>query len=147
MEMGSDIWDSILSGYSTPKRAPKYIAKEKLRENNTMEIDSIISGLSNSVKFIGQCTPTKVIQDKLQNIYIIEEVIETNKELYVKERGTSEFKGKLPFCLSCDKIVHFFPSARMHKMMIVTMITTRNVSSWTKLLCVMDQTTQLGPQN
>ena len=101
--MGSDIWDSILSGYSTPKRAPKYIAKEKLRENNTMEIDSIISGLSDSVKFkVGQCTPTKELWEKLQNMYIIEKVIETNKELYVKEMGTSELKGKLPFFLSCD---------------------------------------------
>ena len=85
MEMGSDIWDSILSGYSTPKRAPKYMAKEKLRENNTMEIYSILSGLYVYVKFkVGQCTPTKELWEKLQNIYIIEEVIEKNKELYVK---------------------------------------------------------------
>ena len=103
MEMGSDIWDSILSGYSTPKISPKYIAKEKLRENRTMEIDSIISRLSDFLKFkVGQCTPTKELWEKLQNIYIIVEVIETNKELYVKQRGTSKFNSKLPFFLSCD---------------------------------------------
>ena len=61
-----------------------------------------------------------------------------------KKRGVGKFKGKLPFCLSCDKIVHFFPSARMHKMMIVIMITMRKVSSWTKILLLMDQTMQFG---
>jgi hypothetical protein len=67
---GFDIWNSVVSGYTAPKKPLKNATKKELKRNNKMAMDAILDGLSDSVKFkVGQCSSAKEIWDKLHNFY------------------------------------------------------------------------------
>jgi hypothetical protein len=58
--MGYDVWNSVVSGYTPPKRPPKSAMKKELKINNKLAMDAILEGLSESMKIkIGKCTSTK----------------------------------------------------------------------------------------
>jgi hypothetical protein len=67
---GFDIWNSVVSGYTTPKKPLKTATKKELKRNNKITMDAILDGLSDLVKVkVGQCSSTKEIWDKLHNLY------------------------------------------------------------------------------
>jgi hypothetical protein len=97
--LGFDIWESITIGYT-------YEVGKESSENNEKEIDSILSGLSDSetVKVM-KCTSSKNIWDKLQKIYEERSGDCSSYESRTKEAqfvrnlkgGPDKYKGKLPF--------------------------------------------------
>jgi hypothetical protein len=57
---GYDVWDSVVSRYTTSKKPPKTVAKRELKRNKNMEMYFILEGLSDQVKDkVGQCSLTK----------------------------------------------------------------------------------------
>jgi hypothetical protein len=113
--IGFGIWESITIGYANE-------ARKESSENNTREIDFILSGLSDfeTIKVM-KCTSAKQIWDKLQNI---------NEDLSIEERsgdcsscesekegaqfvrkikgGPRKYKVKLPFkFFNCGENGHF----------------------------------------
>jgi hypothetical protein len=68
--LGYDVWKSIVTGYTPSKTPPTDATGKEACENNTMAMNSILSGLVDSEKSkVGQCTSTKELWDKLQDIY------------------------------------------------------------------------------
>jgi hypothetical protein len=58
-------------------KKPKTATQKEARRNNKLEIDSILEGLTNSVKSkVGSCASKKEIWDKLQDLYAREEAKE-----------------------------------------------------------------------
>jgi hypothetical protein len=56
---GFDIWKSIVTRYTTSKK-PKTAAKKELKRNNKIEMDFILEGLPDLVKYkVGQCSSSK----------------------------------------------------------------------------------------
>jgi hypothetical protein len=43
--MGYDVWNSVVSGYTPPKRPSKSAAKKELKRNNKLAMDAILEGL------------------------------------------------------------------------------------------------------
>jgi len=48
-EQGYDVWYSIVTGYTDPKK-PRTVAKKELKRNNKMVMDFILEGLCDLVK-------------------------------------------------------------------------------------------------
>jgi hypothetical protein len=67
--LGADVWFSVASGYKAIKK-PKTAAQEEARRNNKLAIDTILDGLTDSVKSkVGSCASAKEIWDKIQDLY------------------------------------------------------------------------------
>ena len=49
MAAGADVWDSVITGYSPPKRA-RTIDQKDAKKNNSMAMETILNGVTNSVK-------------------------------------------------------------------------------------------------
>jgi hypothetical protein len=74
--LGADVWISVASGYNASKK-PKTAAQKEAKRNNKLAIDTILDGLTDSVKSkVGSCASTKYLWDKLQEIYAREEAEE-----------------------------------------------------------------------
>jgi hypothetical protein len=74
--LGEDVWFSVASGYNALKK-PKTAAQKEAKRNNKLAIDTILDGLTNSVKSkVGSCASTKEIWDKIQDLYAREEAEE-----------------------------------------------------------------------
>jgi hypothetical protein len=57
--LGADVWFSVASGYN-PLKKPKTAAQKEEKRNNKLEIDTILDGLTDSVKSkVGSCASTK----------------------------------------------------------------------------------------
>ena len=70
---GYDVWQSVVSRYTTTKKPPKTATKKELKRNNKIEMDFILEGLPDSVKEkVGKCLSTKEIWDKLHDTYFEE---------------------------------------------------------------------------
>jgi two-component SAPR family response regulator len=68
----TDVLFSVASGYKALKK-PNTAAQEARRKNK-LAIDTMLDGLTNSVKSkVGSCASTKEIWEKIQNIYAREE--------------------------------------------------------------------------
>jgi hypothetical protein len=68
-DLGVDVWFSIVSGYNALKK-PKTAAQKEARRVNKLEMDTILDGLTDSVKSkVGSCASAKELWDKLQDIY------------------------------------------------------------------------------
>jgi hypothetical protein len=79
---GFDIWNSVVSGYTAPKKPLKTATKKELKRNNKIAMDAILDGLSDSVKVkVGQCSSTKEIWDKIHNLY--------SKDLFLQSQSQS----------------------------------------------------------
>jgi hypothetical protein len=85
-----DVWISVASEYNASKK-PKTAAQKEAKSNNKLAIDTILDGLTDSMKSkVGSCASAKYLWDKLQEIYAREEAEEEEE---VEEYYTiSDFK-------------------------------------------------------
>jgi hypothetical protein len=59
--LGADVWFSVASGYNALKK-PKSATQKEAKRNNKLTIDTILDGLTNSVKSkVGSCASAKEI--------------------------------------------------------------------------------------
>jgi hypothetical protein len=71
-----DVWILVASRYNALKK-PKTAAQKEAKRNNKLEIDTIIDGLTDSVKSkVGSCASAKDLWDKLQDLYARKEAAE-----------------------------------------------------------------------
>jgi hypothetical protein len=69
-DIGFEIWQSIVDGYTTPKTPPTNDKAVKLGQNNSKDKNAVLNGLSETIfTKVAHCTSAKEIWDKLQNIY------------------------------------------------------------------------------
>jgi hypothetical protein len=67
--LGANVWFSVASGYNSLKK-PKTAAQKEAKRNNKLAIDTILDGLTDSVKSkVGSCASAKEIWDKLKDLY------------------------------------------------------------------------------
>lgn len=103
MDLGSDIWRSIIIGYQAPTTLPTYTIEKNLYENNEKATYAILCGLPFSdLEKIMHYESTKDIQEKLQNIYEdgdqmkkvkLQSQKERDESLRVKEENETIFKA------------------------------------------------------
>ena len=75
-DLGEDVWFSVSSRYNALKK-PKTATLKETKRNNTLAIDTILDGLTDSVKSkVGSCASEKEIWDKLQDLYVREDAEE-----------------------------------------------------------------------
>jgi len=106
--LGVDVWLSVASGYNSLKK-PKTAAQKEAKRNNKLAIDTILDGLTDSVKSkVGSCASTKYLWDKLQDLYAREEAKEEEEEIEedynisdLKEENRGQF-----FCFNWEGVVH-----------------------------------------
>jgi hypothetical protein len=68
--LGEYVWFSVASGYNALNK-PKTATQKEAKRNNKLAIDTILDGLTDSVKFkVGSCASSKEIWDKLQDLYV-----------------------------------------------------------------------------
>jgi hypothetical protein len=79
--LGVDVWISVALGYNTSKK-PKTAVQKEAKKNNKLAIDTILDGLTDSVKSkVGSCASTKYLWDKLQK---------ENRGLYARSSSKEE---------------------------------------------------------
>jgi hypothetical protein len=105
--LGADVWISVASGYNASKK-PKTAAQKEAKRNNKLAIDTILDGLTDSVKSkVGSCASAKYLWDKLQELYAREEGEE--EEEVEEDYNISDFKeenrGQF-FCFNCEGVGH-----------------------------------------
>ena len=49
MAAGADVWNSVITGYSPPKKA-RTIAQKEAKKNNSITMETILNGVIDSVK-------------------------------------------------------------------------------------------------
>jgi hypothetical protein len=91
-------------------KKPKIAAQKEAKRNNKLAIDTILDGLTDSVKSkVGSCASSKEIWDKLQDLYVREDAKEEEEEeveanyniSYFKEENRGQF-----FCFNCEGVGH-----------------------------------------
>jgi hypothetical protein len=107
--LGVDVWFSVSSRYNALKK-PNTLAQKEAKRNNKLAIDTIIDGLTDSVKSkVGSCASTKEIWDKLQDLYAREEAEKEEEEEVEEDYNISDFKeenrGQF-FCFNCEGVGH-----------------------------------------
>jgi hypothetical protein len=116
--LGVDVWFSVASGYNALKK-PKTAAQKEGKMNNKLTIDTILDGLTDSVKSkVGSCASTIEIWDKLQDLYAREEEEEEEVEanyniLDFKKENRGQF-----FFFNCEGVGHVefeFPHPRIER--------------------------------
>jgi hypothetical protein len=77
--LGADVWFSVALGYNALKK-PKTTAQKEAKRNNKLAIDTILDGLTDSMKSkVGSCASSKEIWDKLQYLYVREDAEERRR--------------------------------------------------------------------
>jgi hypothetical protein len=90
--LGADVWFSVASRYNALKKT-KIATQKEARRNNKLAIDTIMNGLTDSVKSrVGSCASEKEIWEKLQDLYAKEEVAEEEEEEVEANYNISDFK-------------------------------------------------------
>ena len=107
--LGEDVWFLVSSGYNALKK-PKTTTQKEAKRNNKLAIDTILDGLTDSVKSkVGSCASAKHLWDKLQELYAREEAEEEEEEEVKANYNISYFKeenrGQL-FCFNCEGLGH-----------------------------------------
>jgi hypothetical protein len=107
--LGEDVWFSVASGYNALKK-PKTTSQKEAKRNNKLAIDTILDGLIDSVKSkVGSCASSKYLWDKLQDLYVREDVEEEEEEEVEENYNISNFKeenrGQF-FCFNCEGVGH-----------------------------------------
>jgi hypothetical protein len=105
--LGEDVWFSVASEYNALKK-PKTATQKEEKRNNKLAIDTILDGLTDSVKSkVGSCASAKELWDKLQDLYGREEVVE--EEEVEEDYNISDFKeenrGQF-FFFNCEGVGH-----------------------------------------
>jgi hypothetical protein len=108
-DLGSDVWFSVASGYNALKK-PKTAAQKEAKKNNKLTIDTIVDGLTDSVKSkVGSCASSKYIWDKIQDLYAREEAEEEEEGEVEANYNISDFKetnrGQF-FFFNCEGVGH-----------------------------------------
>ena len=106
--LGAYVWFSVASGYNALKK-PKTTAQKEAKRNNKLAIDTILDGLTDSMKSkVGSCASAKELWEKLQYLYAREETEEEEEEVeanynisYFKEENRGHF-----FCFNCEGVGH-----------------------------------------
>jgi hypothetical protein len=63
-------------------KKPKTTAQKEAKKNNKLAIDTILDGLTDSVKSkVGSCASSKEIWDKIQDLYAREEAAAEEEEV------------------------------------------------------------------
>jgi hypothetical protein len=106
-DLWADVWISVASGYNASKK-PKTTTQKEAKRNNKLAIDTILDGLTDSVKSkVGSCASVKYLWDKLQELYAREEAEE--EEEVEEDYNISDFKeenrGQF-FCFNCEGVGH-----------------------------------------
>jgi hypothetical protein len=105
--LGAYVWISVASGYNASKK-PKTAAQKEAKRNNKLAIDTILDGLTDSVKSkVGSCASAKYLWDKLQELYARKEAKEEEEveEDYNISDFKEENKGQF-FCFNCEGVGH-----------------------------------------
>jgi hypothetical protein len=70
LDLGFDIFQSVVDGYTTPTAPPKDIVGNKICNDNSREFNGILGGLTNSICVkVMHCKSAKEIWDKLEVLY------------------------------------------------------------------------------
>ena len=104
------MWQSVLTGYTPPKKV-KTIAQKEEKKNNSMAMETILEGLTDhQKKKIGKCSSTKELWLKTKLIYSTKEQEEEVMKLMVEDLTylQKEKTGK------CNSIEEF--SFKMHQL-------------------------------
>jgi hypothetical protein len=107
--LGADVWFSVASGYNALKK-PKTAAQKEAKRNNKLAIDTILDGLTDSVKSkVGSCASSKEIWDKLQDLYVREDAEEEEEQEVEANYNILDFKeenrGQF-FFFNCEGVGH-----------------------------------------
>jgi hypothetical protein len=107
--LGEDVWFSVASRYNALKK-PKTAAQKEAKRNNKLAIDTILNGLTDSVKSkVGSCASSKYLWDKLKYLYVREDAEEEEEEEVEANYNISDFKeenrGQF-FCFNCEGVGH-----------------------------------------
>jgi hypothetical protein len=100
--LGVYVWFLVASGYNYLKK-PKTAAQKEAKRNNKLAIDTILYGLTDSVKSkVGSCASAKELWDNLQDLYAREEAEEEEEveEYYNISDFKEENRGHF-FCFNC----------------------------------------------
>ena len=69
---GYDVWNSVITGYSPPKKA-RTIAQKNSKTNNSMAMETILKGMTDSIKEkIGQHISAKDLWLNVEHLYSTE---------------------------------------------------------------------------
>jgi hypothetical protein len=91
-------------------KKPKTATQKEAKRNNKLVIDTILDGLTDSVKSkVGSFASAKEIWDKLQDLYARKEEEEAEEEEVEEDYNISDFKkenrGQF-FCFNCERVRH-----------------------------------------
>jgi hypothetical protein len=107
--LGEDVWFSVASGYNALKK-PNTATRKEAKRNNKLAIDTILDGLTDSVKSkVGSFASSKDIWDKLQELYVREDIEEEEEEEVEANYNISDFKEENRsqfFCFNCEGVGH-----------------------------------------
>jgi hypothetical protein len=80
MALGFDIWEIIMTGYTTPTNPPTYADEKNPSENNAKSMNFILCGLS-EFEFVKvmHSESKKEIWDKIQNVYEGDDMVRKEK--------------------------------------------------------------------
>ena len=82
---GIGIWQSVLTGYTPPKKV-KTTTQKEAKKNNSMAMESILTGLIDYLKKkIGKCISTKELWLKMELVYSTKEHEEEVMKLMVED--------------------------------------------------------------
>jgi hypothetical protein len=87
-EIGEGVWKTTIGGLVPLKKKSKFAAQREEKNNDSLDLNTILSGLSSSIKEImGQCTPTKDIWLNLEKTY-------QRKKKYLEDNSIKINEGK-----------------------------------------------------
>ena len=97
---GFQVWKSVVDGYKELVVPPKNDNRKKLSLNNSKTTNALLNGIYDSVyTIVINCSSTKEIWDKLQNIYEGDsKVKETKLQTYRGSIRTTKDEGRWEHC-------------------------------------------------
>ena len=106
MAAGADVWNSVITGYSPPKKA-RTIAQKEAKKNNSMAMETILKGMTDSVKEkIGQHISAKDLWLNVEQLCSIEgqevkdNLIKDSAPDHINLEGMTD--SDLSLCKVCD---------------------------------------------
>ena len=109
---GIDIWKSVLTGYTPPKKV-KTTAQKEAKTNNYMVMESIIEGLTYiQKKKIGKCISAKELwlgleqhySNKEEEVEVMELMLEYLTDLQKEKIGKCNLVEELSFKIKSTKL-------------------------------------------
>ena len=80
MDLGCDVWISVINGYTAPTTVPSDVAAKKLCNDNSRVVNANLGGLVNPIFVkVMHCKLAKEIWDKLKVIYEGDEKVKQEK--------------------------------------------------------------------